>query len=332
MKRKNRHRALLTVTAASLAVFCLIGAAVPSMAAAYITTATVVVINSAPVAESVQLETFRGIPVTGNFVSIDPEGDAVTYIISDDPSKGTVTIEGDSFTYTPIDGKKGKDTFTYVAKDIAGNVSNSATVTVNIKKQSTDISYSDMAGNSAWYAATALAEEGVFIGEQVGGKYLFSPDTPVTRGEFLAMCIELGGIELLNGITRTGFYDDADIPAWQKPYVTTALMNDMISGHDDQYGRIVFSSNDTISFAEASVMLNNTLDITDVQASSLSGVPVWAQQAAANLISCDIISDTDASVSSSELTRADAALMLLGAMDLVEDRDDSGSLLSWVWD
>ncbi len=328
--RKNIH--IKPAFVAVLLLISLIAAgSIPVMAAAYITTATVEILNSAPVAENIQLETYRDVAVTSKFTSIDPEGDPVTYMLTEDPGKGTVTIDGDSFTYTPSSGKKGKDTFTYVAKDASGNVSNTATVTIKIKKQTTDITYSDMEDSDAWYEATALAENGIFIGEQVGGEYLFSPDTHITRGEFLVMCMELGGSELLSGITRTGFFDDEDIPVWQKPYVTTALMSDIISGRTDSMGRIVFSADDNITFAEATVMLNNTLEITDVSSTSLDSVPTWAQQASANLASCDIISENYENVSSSQLTRADAAKMLVRAMDLIDDRDDSNSLLSWVW-
>ncbi len=331
MKTKKNVHTKPVILALVLLVSVIAAGLSPVMAAAYITTATVEILNSAPVAENIQLETYREVTVTSKFASIDPEGDPVTYMLTKDPDKGTVTIDGDTFTYTPLSGKKGKDTFSYVAKDTSGNISNTATVTISIKKQKTDIVYSDMEDSDAWYEATALAEREIFIGEQVGGEYLFSPNTPVTRGEFLVMCMELGGSELLSGITRTGFFDDEDIPVWQKPYVTTALVSDIISGKSDNMGRIVFSANDNITFAEATVMLNNTLDITDVSSTSSETVPAWAQQASANLSSCNIISIDFDNVSSSQLTRADAAKMLVRAMDLIDGRDDSNSLLSWVW-
>lgn len=288
-------------------------------------------LNAAPVAENLELVTYRSVAVTGRFSSLDPEGDAVVYTIADEPRKGTVEIDGDEFVYTPMDGKKGKDAFTYVATDSAGNVSNEATVTVRIKKQSTSVTYSDMRGNRAWYAATALAEEGVFVGEQVGGKYLFRPDVPVTRGEFLVMCLNMSGAELLSGITRTGFYDDNIIPDWQKPYVTTALMDNIITGRALSDGRVVFSPDDEITFAEASVILNNTMGITDVAVSGDLGdaVPVWAYQASVNLSSCGIISDAEAGVSSAAVTRGDAAEMLVAAMSVLEGRS-ADSLLDWL--
>lgn len=282
-------------------------------------------LNSAPVAESMELETFRSIPVSGTFRCLDPEGDDVAYSVANEPKKGTVTVEGDTFTYTPGEGKKGRDTFTYVATDEAGNVSNAATVTIHIKKQKTAVTYADMAGSDAWYAATVLAEEGVFVGENVGGAYLFHPDEPVTRGEFLVMCLKLTGAPILEDITRTGFSDDGDIPLWQKPYVTTAVMADFISGSVSPDGSIVFSPAEPVTFAQAAVMLNNAAGITDVAFETDDATPAWAAQAVANLTSLDIL---PAGASPLTVTRADAAKMLLEAKTVLEARENK-SLLPW---
>ncbi len=295
-------------------------------AAALMTAVSAAVLNSAPVAENMELETYRSIPVTGSFRCLDPEGDAVVYSVVKDPRKGTVDVDGDSFTYTPAEGKKGRDTFTYVATDTAGNVSNAATVTVSIKKQQTAVSYADLDGSPARYAATVLAESGIFVGEKLGGQDLFRPDAPVTRGEFLVMCMKLTGAPVLEGVTRTGFYDDGDIPDWQKPYVSAAVMSDIVSGSPSG-SHIVFSAGDPITFAQAGVMLNNAMGITDVSVEEDAAVPVWAAQAAANLSSLDIL-PAGAVSSPSTLTRADAAMMLLAAKEVLDSRETS-SLLSW---
>ena len=303
---------------------------ISAAAAGYLTT-TVVNLNSAPVAENVMCDTFRGVSIEGSFCCLDPEGDAVTYSVTVSPKKGTVTVDTDTFTYTPLDGKKGKDTFKYVAIDSYGNISNEAVVTVNIKKQTGAVSYSDMSGNSAWYAATLLAEKGIFTGQRIGSEYIFSPDEPVTRGEFLAMCMELCGAEKADGVIRTGFYDDNEISAWQKPYVTAALVGDIVSGSVRSDGHIVFAPDDGITFAQATVMLNNSLGITDVHSDDVStSCPVWAQQASVNLESCNISTTDSCGVSTSVMTRADAAKMLLGAVSVIDGRDGSASLLSWA--
>lgn len=285
-------------------------------------------LNSAPVAENLALETYRQVSVSGAFKALDPEGDPVTFSVVRQPKKGEVEVTDGDFVYTPAQGKKGKDTFTYTAMDDKGNVSNEAVVTIEIKKQKTAVTYSDMTGSGDAYAAVLLAEKGVFVGQQIGGKYVFDPEEPVTRGEFLVMCMSLSGVEILD-VARTGFFDDNEIPVWQKPYLTTALTNDVVRGSALSDGRIVFSPNDPVTFAEATVMVNNALGITDVALEEEPAEPAWAVQASANLTSCGIFDTVSDGVSASHLTRADAARMLEGAIRVLEEREDD-SLLGWL--
>ena len=81
----------------------------------------------------------------------------MTYAVVEEPRKGTVTIDGANFTYTPDDGVTGGDSFTYTATDSAGHVSQPATVTVSIEKTKSGVTYSDMAGSAAAAAAHHLA-------------------------------------------------------------------------------------------------------------------------------------------------------------------------------
>ncbi len=296
-------------------------ACVPAMALNRATIATTAAsFNSQPVAMNLSLETYREVAVTGTFSAMDPEGDEVTFSLVSEPRKGTVEADGDSFTYTPSGGKKGKDTFTYIAIDSTGNKSNEATVTIKIKKQSSDVSYSDMDSSDVWYEATELAERGIFVGENVGGYYVFSPNTEVTRGEFLAMCVKLSGNNPIENITRTGFYDDADIPDWQKPYVSTAVLLDIVSGKRDDSGKLVFAPNDNITFSEATVMLNNALSLTDVSSLNESAYPAWASQAVSNLVSVNIIDSAIDTSTAVAVTRADAAKLLVNALEVLDGR------------
>lgn len=328
-----KHRAysrILAATIAALLIMTLISDNIRGSAADYITTSAVTV-NAAPVAESFRIETYRDVPITGELKSVDPEGDEVAYSITQDGRKGTVTVEGNTFTYTPGEGEKGKDIFCYVAIDSAGNISNEATVTVKIVKQRTEVMYSDLDGSTVKYAATYLAENGIFTGERVGDRYLYSPTAYVTRGDFLVMCLELVGLERTEGLGATGFADDEDIPDWQKPYVTTAVINDLVDGSLRSDGQIVFSADSPITFAEAAVILNNTLDITNVfYTDTEETIPVWACQAAANLESCDIIPAGFAKTAGEKVTRADAAMLLVGAAELLGRRETGAGLLNWA--
>lgn len=289
--------------------------------------------NTAPIAENLELATYRCVAVTGNFKAIDPDGDLLTFEITAAPKKGTVSPTGGTgFTYTPNENAKGKDVFTYVAVDSNGGVSSAATVTIDIKKQSTKVMYSDMEGDGAHYSSLVLAETGIFTGEQLGGQYFFRPEETVSRSEFLAMCLKLTDAKPIEGITRTGFFDDGDIPMWAKPYVSAALMSGIVSGSRDDDGQLVFNSNDPITFAQAAVILNNTLGITDVTgvaAVDTEVVPAWAASASVNLSACNILPTGLAGISSDVITRADAAEMLVASMNVLNSRD-SGGLLSWA--
>lgn len=292
--------------------------------------------NMAPIAENKSLCTFRGVSVSGEFSAVDPEGDAVMFTVASPPKKGTVILgdDGRTFTYQPAAGKKGKDSFTYTATDAANNTSAEAKVELEILKQSTKTAYADMADNSAYYAALALAENGVFIGERLGDESFFRPDATVTRGEFLAMSLKTCGIKNLEDITKTGFYDDDRIPVWTKPYVSTALMSGLITGYKNADGRLVFSSESPITYSEAAVILNKLLgipDVVSVAAMEVEAAPAWAYTAAVNLTACDILPTGIGDMYNDSLTRAEAAKMLLASAELLEARGSSDrSLLGWA--
>ncbi|MGX8698392.1 MAG: Ig-like domain-containing protein [bacterium] len=297
----------------------------PAALATDLITTTVIRMNAAPVAENLSFETYMEVALTEALRAVDPEGDCLTFSVTREPKKGTVTVEGDQFTYTPAAGKKGKDTFTYVAVDELGSVSQEATVTVTIRRQKTAVTYADMQGHPAAYAALRLAEEGIFTGAQVGGVSLFEPDKPVTRGEFLAMCLTAARERATVEVGRTGFADDGEIPAWQKPYVAAAVLENIVAGSRTGSGATVFRPNDPVTFREAGVMLNNALGITDVAVSADSAVPVWAQQADANLAS---LRATSSPLSAEVVTRAEAAKLLLTALS--QKTEKRTGLLAWA--
>ena len=278
--------------------------------------------GSAPVAENLELSTYRGVSVGGRLSASDPDGDALHYTVTTEPVKGRIELDDDGhFVYTPADGKRGKDYFGYQATDAEGNRSQEATVIIRIEKQKSKLTYSDLAGEGCACAAVRLAEEGVFCGEYVAGEYVFDPDTPVTREEFLAMCMMISGTKKLSGVYSTGFADDREIAVWAKPYVGTALKNGVISGYSSDSGA-VFSPTDSVSVLEAAVMLNRSLVLTDAVSAWFArddSIPAWAMQSAANVAACGLL-PYGCSFSDETLTRGQAAEMLCGAMDILARR------------
>ena len=312
-----------------ICALCLTGAlALPAMA---LTTTTAEVDNAAPIAENLTLKTYKGVAISSRFAAVDPEGDLVTFQVVDSPARGQVTLdENDSaaFWYTPYEGKKGKDSFTYVAIDAMGNTSEPATVKITIEKQKTTVSYPDMAGSPAHYAALRLAEAGVYTGRQVGGLYCFDPDESFSREEFLAMAMTAADVTPLDGVSLTGFYDDSDISAWAKGYVSAALVQGAVQGSPNEAGQVVFHAGDTVTCAQAAVIIDRLLAVGDVASSaafSAETAPAWAYQSVVNMEAVSVL-PSSANLSQ-PLTRAEAAEMLCAMLDVLEARTTSG----WFW-
>lgn len=283
-----------------------------------------------PIAENLSLTTYKNVAVNGCFTAVDPDGGSVTFRVTKNPARGEIT-QGEegaaSFTYTPYENKTGKDSFTYVAEDGDGNVSQPATVSVKISKQKCEVTYSDMAGHPAQKAAVTLAEQGVFVGEQVGETWLFHPEAMVSREEFLAMAMDLVGAETLPAVENTGFSDDDSISAWAKPYVASALQTGTIQGSGEGGEGPAFAPDRVISQSEAAVMLNRLLRVSDVAFRDLAedAAPAWAYQSVANLEAVGVLSaGSDGALTLSDtLTRAEAAEMLLCAREVLEFRAEN---------
>ena len=285
-------------------------------------------VEGAPVARDVEISTYRDIPYEAQFLASDSEGDDMTYAVVQQPKKGTVTIDGVNFTYTPNKGAVGGDSFTYTATDSAGNVSLPATVTVTIEKTRSGVTYADTGDSNAAAAAQQLAEDGVFTGEKIGDQYYFEPDRPVSRSEFLAMVLETAGREV-TAVTMTGFCDDEAIPTWAKAYAAAGVADGIVQGKTTPEGA-AFRGDETITFNEAATVLDRVLDLGDVDLdvwyADREAVPSWAAQAVGNMEAVSVLSvgSFGSEAMETPVTRADAAQMLCAAKTLLEGEETGG--------
>lgn len=287
--------------------------------------------NHPPIAQNLSLSTYKNIAITADFLATDSEGDLLTYRLVKTPKRGAVTLPDDGttqFLYTPYENKTGSDSFTYVAIDAMGNTSAPATVSIQIDKAKTTISYVDMDGHSAHKAAIHLAEEGILVGQQINGDFYFDADSPVSRDQFLVLAMNTLGHTPLNDITTTTFADDAYISTWAKGYVTSAVNTGVIQGTNTSDG-LLFEPSRTINKAEASVILNRLLSITDTMGDSFyidsDLAPTWAYQSAINLASVSVLKTTsDGSLALKDnLTRGDVAEMLSSTLDFMDSKQTS---------
>lgn len=285
--------------------------------------------NEAPAVEDSEFETYKNIPGEVRLKATDPEGDALTVTIVKEPKRGTLTVSDTGIvTYTPEENKVGKDSFTYTVTDTAGNVSPEATVRITIKKPAEKTTYADMEGDPGLLAATWLREMGLFSGETVSGQLLFGPEKSVTRGEFIAMCVELSSAETELEAMDTGFADEENIPTWLAPYVCQAVKCGYISGVPTEDG-LKLLSQEPICRGEAAVIAANLLELNQGDAQSVMGqydsVPIWAASAVSATLDAGIFDGTD---STAVLTRRDSALLLYNIWQ--EANENKDSLLAWA--
>ncbi len=212
--------------------------------------------DKAPVAEDSAAETYKNLETTGKLKVSDPENQALTFTVTRQPKRGTVTISADgSFTYTPKKNKVGVDSFVYTAADPAGNVSREATVTITILKPTDATQYTDTLGRDCRFAAEWMRHTGIFVGESLADNACFSPDREVSRGEFVTMLVKAMDIPPEEALTATGYTDD--IPRWLQPYLAAAMRSGFTEALADQQ---TFGADVTITDAEAWAMVGNALE------------------------------------------------------------------------
>ena len=238
--------------------------------------------DQAPVAQDSAIETYKNLPNEGKLKVSDPEGESLTFTLVRAPRRGEVELQGDgTFTYTPKKNKVGVDSFTYTAADPAGNVSREATVTVQILKPTDARQYTDTLGQECRFEAEWLRNTGLFVGENVSGESCFLPEKAVSRGEFLAMMVQLLEIPT----QETDFASvPTDTPDWLKPYLAAAQRSGLL----DQLPATetgCFEADAPITGAEAAVMLQNALDLSispdalETVSAEEDAAPVWASAA-----------------------------------------------------
>ncbi len=268
--------------------------------------------DKAPVAEDMALETYKNLENTGKLKVSDPEGQSLTFTVTRQPKRGTVTISEDgSFTYTPKKNKVGVDSFTYTATDPAGKVSREATVTITILKPTDATQYTDTLGKECRFAAEWMRHTGIFVGESLAETPCFSPEREVTRGEFVTMLVKALDIPTDEELTDTGYTDE--IPQWLQPYLAAAQRAGLTAGLPNQEA---FGAGEVITGAEVSVMLQNALDLTmkqEAAATQDEAVPAWAQSAVTVTNDAGFALDAGA-----PLTRGTAAQVLYQAVKMTD--------------
>lgn len=270
--------------------------------------------NVAPTAAGDVIATQENINIAGVLDVTDENLPSVTIEIVDSPQKGDVVLSGQKYTYEPYLGMTGHDSFTYRAVDKYGCASQTAKVDITINTPQTSLTYADMSGNTDYYAALKLAQQGILVGEQIGSNHYFLPAETVSCGDFLEMLLAVTGLDANETPTvNTGLQNDTSIPLWLKPAVDEARRDGVIGG------KIFVSTFDyaqPVTRTQAVYMMENAARIPNVTRSQqvledAAALPAWAVQPYINLTGNKILTaDETGANPSGKLTRAEAAGML----------------------
>ena len=214
--------------------------------------------ENGPTARDLEIRTYRGIPYLGQLEAADPDGGELTFAIVTQPKKGTVTVEGANFTYTPKGERcRRGQLHLFRRQQRRGRVPARHRDRDHRKDPLRRYLRGHRRGHR--HRRAGFSERGVFTGAKIGDKWYFEPDRTVSRGEFLAMVLETAGAEVTD-VTMTGFRDDDAIPTWAKSYAAAGVAEGILRGKPTENGA-VFSCEEPISFSEAATVLNRVLDV-----------------------------------------------------------------------
>lgn len=275
-------------------------------------------VSLAPVV-SLTVETFSDLTTMSTLSAYDPEGDEMTYEIVRYAEHGRVTLTDKhtgAYTYSPDSGYVGTDAFSYVVRDKYGNYSTSAVVSINVSPQPDTVTYADIDGCEAAASILRVSQSGLMNGTQVGADAYFKPDQAVSRVEFLVTAMHAAGItsEDVKGLSEPSFADADDIPDTMARFVSLAVRRGYVTGKEID-GQLCFCPDETISRAEAAVILSNVIGYatkTTVTAfADEAAMPSWSVKAMTSLKSLGILTPGDGMADAGSLmTRADTALWL----------------------
>lgn len=282
-------------------------------------------VNYSPIAtngQAVSTWTNEDVTCFGVLDGYDPDGDKVKFEIVSYPEKGIVQIinsEAGDYKYTPYDGVKGKDSFTYRVRDEYGNYSAESTVNIKIEKTKTTLVFADMSGHKALNAVLEVSDEYMPCTKNADGTYSFNPEGTVTKEEFLALVMDVMGAKNVPTLTKTRFADDDKIDPKYKGYFESAFVLGIIEGERKPDG-IYVNPKSQITTAEASVIINKIIgtraDTTTTTFADESEIPDWAKTAITSLTELGILDKENGKINpNSPLTRAQTAQILMSLLE-----------------
>ena len=262
----------------------------------------------------------------GPTVSLAIEGSTAKATIKDktaaslSPRQISLTMDGEAVPFDfnapyltaslPAPGNSAHQ-ITVTAVDSCGNRSRAS----RLIPGSAPCPFKDMTGHWAAPYVGRLSELNIVAGT---GDGRFSPDTPVTRGDFALLAARWLGLDLTGQDTGTlPFADAASIPDWDLPAVTALYQMGIMKGSADKNGNLFALASSSITRAEAFTILSRMQAKGWPEASlkaftDAKAVPDWAKSSVASLVGQGIVSGSAGQLRPNALlTRAEVSKLLM---------------------
>lgn len=240
------------------------------------------------VALSSSISTYKNTSVVSTLHAEIASGEKnIKYVIETQPTHGTLLYSDNtvsSFTYTPDKDYLGTDAFSFKLTD--GTLfSNVAMVTITISEKPADVipfNYIDMQNHWANYSASHLAARHIIIGEEIGKRYYFKPNTITTREDFMLYLLAITESNEDAKITMPNitFADENLYPSWLLEAAKLAYAKGIIKGSAIE-NKLYLNLYNNITRSEAAVMINNVLKATanseELNYADKDDIPTWAK-------------------------------------------------------
>jgi len=244
----------------------------------------------ASVAQSSSISTYKNTTITSTLHAEIASGETnIKYLIKVQPSHGTLLYEDNTiptFSYTPDKDYLGTDTFSFQLTD--GTLfSNVAMVTISINENTVPVIpfyYIDLQDHWVNYSASHLAARDIIVGEKIGNRFYFKPNTITTRQDFILYLLALTESNKDAEITipKITFEDEKMYPDWLLEAAKLAYAKGIIKGSSNG-NKLYLNLYDNITRSEAAVMINNVLkvnaDAENLTYADKSDIPTWAMSA-----------------------------------------------------
>ncbi|WP_331345228.1 retention module-containing protein [Cellvibrio sp. UBA7661] len=202
---------------------------------------TIAPVNDAPTTNDINLTTDEDTPVNGQVVAQDIEGDTLTYVVSGQPTSGTVALDPATggFVYTPNPDFNGSDSFVVTISDGNGGTATS-TVRIGVNPVNDapvsgdqnlttpedtpidgQVTATDVDGDTLAYSVSGQPANGTVVLNPATGEFTYTPNANYNGSDRFVVTISDGNGGTTTSLINIGVTPVNDAPVSSDQNLTT---------------------------------------------------------------------------------------------------------------